>query len=202
MPPIVLKVGSAFIGNAFGRSLNAQTATRDGHGRLDPARRPYVSGLGKRTKRHWLWRDGCNLGRAAFHRFQMTSLCDWHRYAQSGRLLPNVGSGRANHRKFLGRKLSSCALFFRHVSLSNKSRDAAVILFEIAARCTFSLRRSALVLAPPKQRIFDNALGSPCASPQSGAGANGLTKCTRQMALITKTTNSGNLREILIGSQQ
>jgi hypothetical protein len=51
MPPIVLKVGSAFIGNAFGRSLNAQTATRDGHGRLDPARRPYVSGLGKRTKR-------------------------------------------------------------------------------------------------------------------------------------------------------
>jgi hypothetical protein len=105
----------------------------------------------------------------------------------------------ANHRKFLGRKLSSCALFFRHVSLSNKSREAAVILFEIAARCTFSLRRSALVLAPPKQRIFDNALGSPCASPQSGACANGLTKCTRQMALITKTTNSRNLREILIG---
>jgi hypothetical protein len=87
--------------------------------------------------------------------------------------------------------------FFRHVSLSNKFRDAAVILFEIAARCTFSLRRSALVLAPPKQRIFDNALGSPCASPQSGAGANGLTKCARQMALITKTTNSGNLRDFL-----
>jgi hypothetical protein len=90
--------------------------------------------------------------------------------------------------------------FFRHVSLANKSRDTVVILFEIAARCTFSLRRSALVLAPPKQRIFDNALGSPCAAPQSRTGANGLTECARQMARIEKPAGAGNLRESFIGS--
>ena len=77
-----------------------------------------------------------------------------------------------------------------------------MILLEIAARCTFSLRRSALVLAPPKQRIFNNALGSPCASPQSGAGANGLTKCTRQMGLIRKTARAGNFRESFVGGQE
>ena len=51
-----------------------------------------------------------------------------------------------------------------------------------------------------KLRAFANALGSPCATPQSGAGADGLTECTRQMARIEKPTGAGNLRESFVGS--
>ena len=50
-----------------------------------------------------------------------------------------------------------------------------------------------------KLRAFANALGSPCATPQSGAGADGLTECTRQMARIEKPAGAGNLRESLVG---
>jgi len=44
------------------------------------------------------------------------------------------------------------------------------------------------------------ALGSFCATPESRTDADGLTERAGQMALIMKTTNSGNLREILVGS--
>jgi hypothetical protein len=84
------------------------------------------------------------------------------------------------------------------VSLPNKARDTVVILFEIAARW-LSLRRSALSLARPKQRIVDNALGSLCAAPQPGTGADHLTECSREMALIREPASLGNLHEGFVG---
>jgi hypothetical protein len=103
--------------------------------------------------------------------------------------------------QIFGRKLSCvpCCCSLRHVSLFNKSRDTAVILFAIAAHCRFSLLRSDLLLARPKQRISDDALGSPCAAPQPGAGADGLTERSREMALIGEPASLGNLHEGFVG---
>jgi|HubBroStandDraft_4_1064222.scaffolds.fasta_scaffold3102737_1 hypothetical protein len=45
-------------------------------------------------------------------------------------------------------------------------------------------------------------LASHCATPQSRAGADGLTECTRQMGLIRKTARAGNFRESFVGGQE
>jgi hypothetical protein len=57
--------------------------------------------------------------------------------------------GRANDRKSSEESFLRvpCCCSLRRVSLFKKPRDTAVILFEIAAHCRFSLRRSSLLLA-------------------------------------------------------
>jgi hypothetical protein len=56
-----------------------------------------------------------------------------------------------------------------------------------------------MVRAHVNLRAFANALDSLYAAPQSRAGADGLPKSTRQMALIRKPARAGNLREGVFG---
>jgi hypothetical protein len=46
-----------------------------------------------------------------------------------------------------------------------------------------------------------SALDSLDAAPQPRTGADGLTECARQMALIRKPAGAGNLRESFVGGQ-
>ena len=48
-------------------------------------------------------------------------------------------------------------------------------------------------------RAWANALGSAGVTPQSGAGADGLTECSREMTLIEEPARFGNLFDGFVG---
>ena len=86
----------------------------------------------------------------------------------------------------------------RELSFDPHGHDPSVVS---ASGCPLDIfaARSALLLARPRKRFFDYALGAPCAAPQSGAGADGLTECSREMTLIEEPASLGNLHEGFVG---
>jgi hypothetical protein len=101
---------------------------------------------------------------------------------------------------------ASCTLTLEFVILFESALDCGLITWFVAwvmTANTFFMHMIAPTGRSPRSgflRAFANVLDSLCSTPQTRTGADGLTECARQMALIRKPASAGNLRESFVGS--